>query len=34
VTGFTAVERRAVFTHLRGLRPTERTRLLLQRSRP
>ena len=34
LTGFTAAERRAVFTHLRGLRPTERTRILLQRSRP
>jgi hypothetical protein len=32
--GFTAAERRAVFTHLRGLRPTERARILLQRSRP
>jgi hypothetical protein len=34
LTDFTAVERRVVFTHLRGLRPTERTRILLQRSRP
>jgi hypothetical protein len=34
LTGFTAAERRAVFTHLRGLRPTERTRILLQRSPP
>jgi hypothetical protein len=34
LTGFTAAERRAVFTHLRGLRPTERTRILLQWSRP
>ena len=34
LTGFTAAERRAVFTHLRGLRSAERTRLLLQRSRP
>ena len=34
LTGFTAAERRAVFMHLRGLRPTERTRILLQRSRP
>ena len=34
LTGFTAAERRAVFTHLRELRPTERTRILLQRSRP
>jgi hypothetical protein len=34
LTGFTAAERRAVFTHLRGLRPTERTRTLLQWSRP
>ena len=32
--GFTAAERRAVFTHLRGRRPTERTCILLQRSRP
>jgi hypothetical protein len=34
LTGFTAAERRAVFTHLRGLRPTERARILLQRGRP
>ena len=34
LTGFTAAERRVVFTHLQGLRPTERTRILLQRSRP
>ena len=34
LTGFTAAERRAVFTHLRGLHPTERTRILLQRSQP
>ena len=34
LTGFTAAERRAVFTHLRGLRPTERPRILLQRSYP
>jgi hypothetical protein len=34
LTGFTAAERRAVFTHLRGLHPTERTRILLQRNRP
>ena len=34
LTDFTAAERRAVFTHLRGLHPTERTRILLQRSRP
>ena len=33
LTDFTATERRAVFTHLRRLHPTERTRLLLQRSR-
>jgi hypothetical protein len=32
--GFTAAKRRAVFTHLRGLQPTERARILLQRSRP
>lgn len=31
LTGFTAVERHAVFTHLRRLRPDERTRLILQR---
>ena len=34
LTGFTAAERRAVFTHLRGLHPNERTRILLQRSQP
>ena len=34
LTGFTAAERRAVFTYLRGLHPTERTRILLQRNRP
>jgi hypothetical protein len=33
LTGFTAAERRAVFTHLRGLRPAERARILVQRSR-
>ena len=34
LTDFTAVERRAVFTHLRRLRPAERARIMLQRSRP
>ena len=34
LTDFTAVERRAVCTHLRRLRPAERARLMLQRSRP
>lgn len=34
LTGFTAAERRAVFTHLRELPPTARRRILLQRSRP
>jgi hypothetical protein len=34
LTGFTAVERRAVFTHLRRLRPAERARIMLQWSRP
>jgi hypothetical protein len=32
LTGFTAAERRAVFTHLRRLHPAERARLMLQRS--
>ena len=32
LTGFTAAERRAVFTHLRRLYPAERARLMLQRS--
>ena len=31
LTGFPAVERRAVFTHLRRLRPTDRARIMLQR---
>ena len=34
LTDFTAAERRAVFSHLRRLRPTERARLMLQRRRP
>jgi hypothetical protein len=34
LTGFTAAERRAVFTHLWGLHRTEQTRILLQRNRP
>ncbi len=33
VTGFHAVQRRAVFTYLRGLRPADRARLIIQRSR-
>lgn len=33
LTGLTAGERRAVFTHLRGLRPAARARLLVQWSR-
>ena len=34
LTDFTAVERRTVFTHLRRLRLAERTRIMLQWSRP
>jgi hypothetical protein len=33
LTDFTAAERHAVFMHLRRLRPAERARLMLQRSR-
>ena len=33
LTGFPAAERRAVFTHLRRLRPTDRARIMLQRGR-
>jgi hypothetical protein len=33
LTGFPVAERRAVFTHLRRLRPTDRARILLQRGR-
>ena len=33
VTGFHAVQRRAVFTYLRGLRPADRARIIIQRSR-
>jgi len=34
LTGFSATERRAVFTHLRQLAPGERARIILQRRRP
>jgi len=34
LTDFTAVERRTVFTHLRRLSLAERTRIMLQWSRP
>jgi hypothetical protein len=33
LTGFPVAERRAVFTHLRWLRPTDRARIILQRGR-
>ena len=33
LTGFPVAERRAVFTHLRRLRPTYRARIILQRGR-
>lgn len=33
LTGFSTAERRTVFTHLRRLRPTDRARIMLQRSR-
>ena len=33
VTGFHAVQRRAVFTYLRELRPADRARIIIQRSR-
>jgi hypothetical protein len=34
LTDVPSAERRAVFAHLRRLRPVERTRLMLQRRRP
>ena len=33
LTGFPMAERRAVFTHLRRLRPADRARIMLQRGR-
>lgn len=33
VTGFTSMQRRAVFVHLRRLHPTERARCIMQRGR-
>lgn len=33
VTGFTSMQRRAVLAHLRRLRPTDRTRCIMQRGR-
>lgn len=33
VTGFDAAQRRAVFMYLRGLRPADRARIIIQRSR-